>query len=211
MTLQILFPRLVQALSLVLVRKQLINLNGISNSCSKRRTFASSLRSWKPRATDPLFSSVWRQFQKKVHPDLLNEVPELRDKNAKALQELQGVLNDIKTSSTGIDGSSGASKERSSLLTARTISLEFFVRTEKPLQQVQQGSSSDNTSSSPKLHFLRVPFSVRIPGPNCQRVLAESLSVLFGHCGLSTRFRWGNEYFGSVWVENKVVKSENEE
>ena len=190
-------------------RKQVLDLNGISNS---RRKFASSSR-WKPRESDPLFSSVWRQFQKKVHPDLLNEVPELRDKNAKALQELQGVLNDIKTSSTGIDGTSGTAKERSSLLTARTISLEFFVRTEKPVQQGQQQegpSSSDNTSSSPRLHFLRVPFSVRIPGPNCQRVLAESLSVLFGHCGLSTRFRWGNEYFGSVWVENKVVNSEND-
>lgn len=208
MTLLILFPRLVRALSLVLVRKQVLDFNGISNS---RRKFASSR--WKPRDTDPLFSSVWRQFQKKVHPDLLNEVPELRDKNAKALQELQGVLNDVKTSSTGIDGTSGTAKERSSLLTARTISLEFFVRTEKPVQQGEQQegpSSSDNTSSSPRLHFLRVPFSVRIPGPNCQRVLAESLSVLFGHCGLSTRFRWGNEYFGSVWVENKVVNSEND-
>jgi hypothetical protein len=129
-------------------------------------------------------------------------VPELRDKNAKALQELQGVLNDIKTISPGVDGSSGAAKERSSLLTARTISLEFFVRAER--QQKENGSQQPQTTN--KLHFLRVPFVVRIPGPNCQRVLAEALGVMFGHCGLSTRFKWGNEYFGSVWVENKVME-----
>lgn len=159
---------------------------------------SSSVR-WRPKDSDPLFSSVWRQFQKKVHPDLLSEVPELRDKNAKALQELQGVLNDIKTASPGVDGVSGAAKDRSSLLTARTISLEFFVRTE------QRPSPLQGEGGQAKLHFLRVPFVVRIPGPNCQRVLAEALGVMFGHCGLSTRFKWGSEYFGSTWVENKVV------
>lgn len=204
-------PRLLRALSLVLQNRNRFCERGSRNFgliCGNRidfsfsSSFSTSSSRWKPRDSDPLFSSVWRQFQKKVHPDLLSEVPELRDKNAKALQELQGVLNDIKTISPGVDGSSGAAKERSSLLTARTISLEFFVRAER--QQKENGSQQPQTSN--KLHFLRVPFVVRIPGPNCQRVLAEALGVMFGHCGLSTRFKWGNEYFGSVWVENKVME-----
>ena len=199
-------PRLLCALSLIArtttnrIRDPLAgNFAHVKSGYAFFASSSSSSVRWRPKDSDPLFSSVWRQFQKKVHPDLLSEVPELRDKNAKALQELQGVLNDIKTASPGVDGVSGAAKDRSSLLTARTISLEFFVRTE------QRPSPLQGEGGQAKLHFLRVPFVVRIPGPNCQRVLAEALGVMFGHCGLSTRFKWGSEYFGSTWVENKVV------
>ena len=51
---------------------------------------------------------------------------------------------------------------------------------------------------------------LRIPGANCQHVLAEALATLFRHAGLPTRFFWGPEFWGSTFTEPPRKEEEGE-
>ncbi len=105
-----------------------------------------------------------------VHPDLFGQFPELKAKNDFAVQQLMGVLDDVKSGEAG------------DFVAPRTVELEFIVRTSTPG------------------HFLRVPATLRLTGNNCQHVLAKSLSELFGAVGLPPSFHWGSNYWDrKVW------------
>jgi hypothetical protein len=133
----------------------------------------------RPGPRDPLFKDVWRKFQLRVHPDLFTAYPKLQAANAASLQKLQGVLNESRT----------AERRPEDVLKPRTESLEFYLR---PAAPPRDGAPPT---------FVRVPFTLRVPGGRCQHSLAESLGTLFGYAGLPTQFRWGEEFWGSVFVK----------
>jgi len=135
-----------------------------------------ALAKMRAKPGDPYFKDIWRKFQLRVHPDLFTSYPELQAANSASLQKLQGILNDART------------KERTTdeAVKPRTESLQFYLRTEK-----KEGAEPT---------FLRVPLTIRVPGPRCQNVLAESFSELFRHAGLPLVFHWGPEYWGSTCV-----------
>jgi hypothetical protein len=131
----------------------------------------------RPGPRDPLFKDVWRRFQLRVHPDLFTAYPKLQAANAASLQKLQGVLNESRT----------AERRPEDVLKPRTESLEFYLR---PAAPPRDGAPPT---------FVRVPFTLRVPGGRCQHSLAESLGALFGYAGLPTVFRWGPEYWDSTF------------
>ncbi len=164
-------------------------------------------------AGDPFFREVWRKFQLLVHPDLFTRFPELQAANAASLQVLQGVLNDAKS----------GHRTTGEALRPRTEQLTFYIRASRILPRgggatraaggaaaPQRGGSGSGSgsASTDDASFVRVPLTLRIPGPNCQHVLAESLGELFGHCRLPTRFHWGAEYWGSTYVAPPDDKDE---
>lgn len=153
----------------------------VGQQASAKLGLPKKTKAMNPRPGDPQFREIWRKFQLRVHPDLFSQYPDLQAKNNESLQRLQGILNEAKTSE-------GRSAEE--LLKPRIEHLEFFVRTNI--------KSTGQESGSPR--FLRVPITIRIPGNNCQHVLAEALSELFSHCGLPSRFHWGSEYWNSTYV-----------
>ena len=112
-----------------------------------------------------------------VHPDLFGRWPELKEKNEYAVRQLMGILDDAKSSESG------------SFVAARTVNVEFYVRTDK------HG------------HFLRVPATLRTTGNNCQHVLGKSLSDLFRACSLPDSFHWGTGY----WEKRIFMKADVEE
>lgn len=137
---------------------------------------------------DPLFKDVWRRFQLRVHPDLFTAYPKLQAANAASLQKLQGVLNESRT----------AERRAEDVLKPRTESLEFYLR---PTAPARDGAPPT---------FIRVPFTLRVPGGRCQHSLAESLGTLFGYAGLPMVFRWGDEFWGSVFVKGEEPKEEED-
>jgi hypothetical protein len=163
----------------------------------------------KPLPGDPMFREVWRKFQLMVHPDLFTRFPELQARNAASLQKLQGILNDAKTGE-------GGTKTTSEALRARTESMEFIIRASR-LGSKAPGAGSGAAgraggAPAPPVnddaHFVRVPLTLRIPGPNCQHVVADALASLFGAVGLPQRWHWGPEYWGSTFVREKDVEEE---
>jgi Domain of unknown function (DUF4460) len=130
----------------------------------------------KPVKGDPFFREVWRKFQLRVHPDLFSQFPELQAVNAASLQKLQGVLNEAKTAERAVEDA----------LKPRTESLEFYLST-----PAAPGAGTT---------FVRVPVTLRIPGANCQHVVAETMARLFKHAGLPQRFFWGPEFWGSTYT-----------
>lgn len=141
-----------------------------------------------PRDGDPVFREVWRKFQLLVHPDLFTRFPELQAKNAESLQKLQGILNEAKSTE----------REKEAAMRARTEEMEFYIRASKILGAA--AANQQNGASAAAESFVRVPLVVRIPGPNCQHVLSDALSQLFGRCRLPTRWHWGDDYFRSTYT-----------
>lgn len=142
----------------------------------------------RPRVGDPFFREVWRKFQLRVHPDLFSEVPALQEVNAASLQKLQGILNEAKT----------AERDRADALRPRTETLEFYLR----------NSRADAPKGAPP-NFLRVSLSVRVAGANCSHLLADSLSTLFAHAGLPSRFHWGPEFWNSTYTIREEAREDD--
>lgn len=116
--------------------------------------------------SDPALKDVMRKFMIRIHPDLFSRFPDLQRENEQSLQALLEVLGQAKT---------GTYEDH---LPVVKKTLVFYVRTD-----------TEN-------HFKKVRCDLRTTGNNCQHVVAKSLSELFSHCGLPTRFRWGDEYWG---------------
>ena len=74
---------------------------------------------------------------------------------------------------------------------------EFYLR---PPPAGPHGKAGAPAAAGGPPTFLRVPLTIRIPGANCQHVLAEALATLFRHAGLPQRWHWGPEYWGSVYT-----------
>lgn len=136
----------------------------------------------RPLPSDPLFRDVWRRFQLSVHPDLFAQFPELQAVNSASLQKLQGILNEARTS---------AERATDEMQRPRTEVLELFLRDPAP-----EGAPADAPPA-----FLRVPLTIRLQGANSHHVLAEAMSTLFRHARLPTRFRWGDGFWGSTYVD----------
>jgi hypothetical protein len=113
----------------------------------------------------PLFKDVFRKFMARIHPDLFTRHPELQKQNSDSMQQLLEVLGQAK---------SGTYETELPILRKTLV---FYVRTD----------TAD--------HFKKIPLELRTTGSNCHNVVAKSMAELFGHCGLPTSFRWGDEYW----------------
>lgn len=133
---------------------------------SKRKVKADSSGYMKhPPADAPMLKTVLRQFQKKIHPDLFGQYPDLQEKNSDNFQTLMGVLNDAK------------SGDKDDYMQLQRHDLEFYVRTGEEGQ------------------FLRVPMVLEVKGSQSKHVIGRALSKAFAHAGLPTAWHWGKEYW----------------
>eukprot|EP00753_Platysulcus_tardus_P007283 PLAT15031.1.p1 GENE.PLAT15031.1~~PLAT15031.1.p1 ORF type:complete len:185 (+),score=53.56 PLAT15031.1:31-585(+) len=130
----------------------------------------------------PQFSRVWKQFSKKVHPDLFRAHETAGDQNADSFQVLQSVLNDIKALSIS-DGQDDAAYPA-----AATHNLHFYLW--PPVGDPPQ--------------FQQVKAVVRTTGGDCRSIVQSDLSALFRAAGLDVpSFEWDKRYWQDAGMQKK--------
>ena len=123
-------------------------------------------------ADAPLLSATLRKLFFQVHPDRMHAFPEVAERNADAMSQLTGFLDDI----TAEDRTASTATNR------KMRRLDFFI----PVV--------DEATTASTKRFKRVRLSLRDSGGDCRKAIQKQLSPFFAAMGLNAAFVYDEKY-----------------
>lgn len=161
------------------VDRKVITHEDVAKEKEQRAAEAASATATKAKKI-PTLNDLMRQLYKKIHPDLMMDYPEQKEQNEKSLGTFQNFIGQLKN----VDGN-----EKYPVI--RNASLPFFLRTATPG------------------HFQRVELFLHTDAAFNKKVIEKQLCGFFKSIGLSSSFKWDDEYF--PFKGKPDFKKENEE
>jgi hypothetical protein len=131
-------------------------------------------------ADAPLLSATLRKLFFKVHPDRMHAFPEVAERNADAMSQLTGFLDDI----TADDRTASTATNR------KMRRLDFFI----PAPEAAVDDAATASDAEAVQRFKRVRLSLRDSGGDCRKAIQKQLSPFFAAMGLDADFVYDEKY-----------------